>query len=148
MQELYLLREQATEPFQLKATLMPADADDLKLTYTSDNPLVATVSANGMVTPTGGYGTAVITVASSSGAENDLMGTLFMAFEYGPSDDPVSYCYFYTDGALYDAGTIEALPTAMQFFGREIRTTLRSDLPDHRARVPGQGCGGEHGSRG
>lgn len=61
-------------------------------------------------------------------AENDLMGTLFMAFEYGPSDDPVSYCYFYTDGALYDAGTIEALPTAMQFFGREIRTTLRSDL--------------------
>lgn len=57
-----------------------------------------------------------------------IMGTMFMAFEYGPSDDPVSYCYFYTSGKLYDAGTIEALPTAMQFSGREIRTTLRSDL--------------------
>lgn len=57
-----------------------------------------------------------------------VMGTLFMAFEYGPSDDPVSYCYFYTDGTLYDAGTIEALPTAMGFSGREIYTTQRSDL--------------------
>lgn len=57
-----------------------------------------------------------------------LMGTLFIASEYGPSDDPVSYCYFYSDGVLYDAGTIEALPTAMSFSGRMIETTLRSDL--------------------
>lgn len=57
-----------------------------------------------------------------------LMGTLFIASEYGPSDDPVSYCYFYSDGVLYDAGTIEALPTGMSFSGRMIETTLRSDL--------------------
>ena len=69
MTELYLLREQAQEPFQLKATQEPSDADDLKLEYTSDNPLVANVSRNGMVTPTGGYGTANITVTASSGAQ-------------------------------------------------------------------------------
>lgn len=57
-----------------------------------------------------------------------LMGTLFIASEYGPSDDPVSYFYFYSDGVLYDAGMIEALPTGMGFSGRMIETQLRSDL--------------------
>ena len=90
MQELYLLREQATEPFQLKATLTPADADDLKLTYTSDNPLVATVSANGMVTPTGGYGTAVITVASSSGAEATFTLSVVTALPETSAQDAAS----------------------------------------------------------
>lgn len=69
MTELYLLREQTAEPFQLKAVLDPEDADDLKLTYASDNPLVADVSRDGMVTPTGGYGTANITVTAASGAQ-------------------------------------------------------------------------------
>lgn len=69
MTELYLLREQTAESFQLKAMLDPEDADDLKLTYASDNPLVASVSRDGVVTPTGGYGTANITVTAASGAQ-------------------------------------------------------------------------------
>lgn len=38
-----------------------------------------------------------------------LWGTLFFVDEYGPSDDPLSYCFFYTGAQLYDVGTIPAL---------------------------------------
>ena len=44
------------------------DADDPTVTFTSDNPQVAEVSQNGLVTMTGGYGTAVITASARSGA--------------------------------------------------------------------------------
>ena len=66
--EKTLYKEEAEMPFQLKATLTPEDADDLTVTYTTDNPLVAKVSPTGLVTMTGGYGTAVITAQSASGA--------------------------------------------------------------------------------
>jgi len=68
MDEIYLLKEQTTEPFQLKATIEPFDADDRNLTYTTDNALVAQVSPKGLVTLTGGYGSATITATASSGA--------------------------------------------------------------------------------
>ena len=67
--EQTLYREQTAEPFQLKAAIVPGDADDPKLIYTSDNPLVANVSDTGLVTMTGGYGTAVISVEAASGAK-------------------------------------------------------------------------------
>ncbi|MGN0801392.1 MAG: Ig-like domain-containing protein [Candidatus Faecivicinus sp.] len=67
--EQTLYREQTAEPFQLKATIVPADADDPKLIFTTDNPLVANVSDAGLVTMTGGYGTAVISVEAASGAK-------------------------------------------------------------------------------
>lgn len=69
MTEQYLLREQTSQPFQLRAILEPADADNLSLTYQSDNSHVATVSSEGLVTLTGGYGTAVITASSANGAQ-------------------------------------------------------------------------------
>lgn len=40
-------------------------------------------------------------------------GTLFLVDEYGPSSDPLSYCYLYTGGQLYDVGTIPALSEAI-----------------------------------
>ena len=40
-------------------------------------------------------------------------GTLLMVDEYGPSDDPITYCFFYTDGTLYNVGTIPSLAEAM-----------------------------------
>ena len=40
-------------------------------------------------------------------------GTLFMANEFGPSDDPLTYCFFYTDGKLYNVGAIPSAPDAM-----------------------------------
>ena len=69
MDEIYLLREQTVEPIQLRAEVLPVDADDKLLTYTTDNDLVATVSPEGLVTPVGGYGTATITARATSGAE-------------------------------------------------------------------------------
>lgn len=66
--EQTLYKEQTSESFQLKATVIPEDADDPHLVYTTDNPLVANVSQDGLVTMTGGYGTAVISVEATSGA--------------------------------------------------------------------------------
>lgn len=62
-------------------------------------------------------------------------GTLLMPFEYGPSDDPVSYCYLYTDGTLYSLGTIEALPTSMRLNGEAIETNVRCDILGTWSRV-------------
>ena len=70
MDGLYLLRDQTGEPFQLKTVVDPADADDRRLTYESSNTQVAEVTKNGLVTLTGGYGTAVITVTAVSGAQD------------------------------------------------------------------------------
>lgn len=67
--EQTLYREQTNVPFHIRATVLPEDADPEKLTFTSDNPLVANVAEDGLVTMTGGYGTAVITVESKSGAK-------------------------------------------------------------------------------
>ena len=70
--EIYMLREQTAAPYQIKASIEPEDADDPTLDYSTDNALVATVDANGLVTMTGGYGTAVIHVAAASGAEAEF----------------------------------------------------------------------------
>ena len=67
--EVYLLREQTGDPIQLEARLSPADPDDATIAWSTNNDLVATVDANGLVTPTGGYGTAIITARAASGAE-------------------------------------------------------------------------------
>ena len=67
VEEQTLYKDQTDEPFLIRASVLPADADDRMLTFTSDNPLVATVSQNGLVTMTGGYGTAVITVEANNG---------------------------------------------------------------------------------
>lgn len=67
-QEIYLLKEQAATPIQLHWSIAPVDADDPTVRFTSNNEQVATVSPEGLVRMTGGYGTAVITAASESGA--------------------------------------------------------------------------------
>ena len=56
-------------PIQLEAELIPADADDKRLTWSADNDLVATVNQRGLVELVGGYGTATITVKAASGAQ-------------------------------------------------------------------------------
>ena len=67
--EVWLLREQANKPIQLKARISPADPDDPTITWLTSNDLVATVDENGLVTPANRYGTAVITARAASGAE-------------------------------------------------------------------------------
>ncbi len=69
LDQLYVLREQTVMPIQLEAEILPADADDTRLTWTADNDLVATVNQRGRVTLVGGYGTAVITAKNKSGAQ-------------------------------------------------------------------------------
>lgn len=67
--EVWLLREDADKPIQLTAAISPEDPDDPTIEWLTSNDLVAGVDQNGLVTPTGGYGTAVITARAASGAE-------------------------------------------------------------------------------
>ena len=67
--EAWLLREDASKPIPLTAEITPDDPDDPTLTWSTSNDLLATFDPNGVVTPTGGYGTAVITARAASGAE-------------------------------------------------------------------------------
>ena len=58
-----------------------------------------------------------------------IYATLFMVSEYGPSDDPYTYCYLFTDGVLENVGNIPAL--AKEFAVDEngmISTTVRTDM--------------------
>lgn len=68
-EEIYMLRSAAGNPIQLIATITPEDPDDPTITWTTSNDLVAQVDENGLVTMTGGYGTATITARAASGAE-------------------------------------------------------------------------------
>lgn len=68
-EEVYLLREEASKPIQLRLRTLPEDADNSNITFTTNNTQVANVSEEGLVTMTGGYGTAVITVHAEGGAE-------------------------------------------------------------------------------
>lgn len=60
-------QDQDLKPFLFRTTILPEDADDKTLTFTSDNELVAKVSSKGLVTLTGGCGTAVITATAKNG---------------------------------------------------------------------------------
>lgn len=66
--EIHLSREETVTPIQLMATLTPSDPDDDGLTFETNNPQVAYVDSNGLITMTGAYGTAIITATASSGA--------------------------------------------------------------------------------
>lgn len=55
---------------QLAAVVAPASAYNKKVTYTSSAPLIATVSATGLVTAVS-VGTATITVTTASNAKTD-----------------------------------------------------------------------------
>lgn len=59
------------ETLQLTATVTPDNAADKSVTWSSDNPLVATVDANGQVTAVSN-GTAVITVTSGDGGKTAI----------------------------------------------------------------------------
>lgn len=67
-EEIDLLPEQAKAPIQLKWVVDPVDADDRSVIFTSNNLQVAAVNKDGLVSMTGGYGTAVITATAASGA--------------------------------------------------------------------------------
>ncbi len=85
LHQMYVLREDTVMPIHLEAELVPADADDTRLTWTADNDLVATVNSRGLVELVGGYGTATITVRSSSGAEDRFVVSVVSELPEGAS---------------------------------------------------------------
>ena len=67
--EKYLLREETDRPIQIIWDVEPKDADDPSIVFTTSNDQVAEVDAGGLITLTGGYGTAVITLTAASGVQ-------------------------------------------------------------------------------
>ena len=60
---------QEGETAQLSATILPTDATNKNISYTSSNELVATVNSSGLITAKG-FGTAIIYVTSEDGYSN------------------------------------------------------------------------------
>ena len=55
--------------------------------------------------------------------------TLIMPYEYGPSDDPITYMFMYRDGVLYNLGLVPALPETIEFDENgDFSTTIRARL--------------------
>ena len=67
--EIYMLPGATGRPIQLIAQIRPTDPDDPTITWLTSNDLIANVDANGLVTMTGAFGTAIITARAVSGAE-------------------------------------------------------------------------------
>lgn len=88
--EMTLLKEQTGEAIYLHYSIDPSDADDPAVYFASDNTQVAQVSADGVVTLTGGYGTAVITAWNASGAMDTFTVNVVVALPEETDDaDPM-----------------------------------------------------------
>ena len=72
------------DPFSLNATVLPANATNPVITYTSSDPTVASVDETGRVTPLKG-GTAVITVAATDGSGVEATCNVTVSSEYNMS---------------------------------------------------------------
>lgn len=79
----------AWETFQLEATITPADAWDQRVTWSSSNTSVATVSSNWLVTYVGD-GNATITVTTNDGWYTATCSVECISFV------PVDTCFWYT----------------------------------------------------
>lgn len=101
-EEVYLLREDTGAPIQLAWVISPLDVDDPSVYFSSDNEQVAQVSKDGLVTMTGGYGTAVITAYSESGASANFTVNVVTQL---PQADPTAAA---TDGGAYADDAAEA----------------------------------------
>ena len=104
--EVYLLKEDAGTPIQLKWVIAPVDADDPTVHFTSDNTQVATVSKSGLVSMTGGYGTAVITASADSGAKASFIVNVVTVLPEEPAEEayaeePDSDEELYYEGDIY-----------------------------------------------
>ena len=66
----------------------------------------------------------------SYGTDAGYYAALFMVPEYGPSDDPWTYCYLYESDGLIDVGAIPALPRSMTAdpMTGMITTQVRADM--------------------
>ena len=111
--EVTLLKEQTGDPIRLTYTIDPADADDPKVYFASDNQQAAQVSADGVVTLTGGYGTAVITAWNASGAMDTFTVNVVVALpeDTGDTDPMDEFTDADTAQAEPDRGSIEDLET-------------------------------------
>ena len=68
--ERTLSLEEAGQPLRLTAQVLPEDAEDRSVTFSSDNEVLATVDAGGIVTFTGANGTATITAETENGLKD------------------------------------------------------------------------------
>jgi|GEM_PF-6516612 len=98
-----------TEAFHFESSLDEYDDGSFSLTVanttvTQDNCVFLANAVYAMRIGWTGY---------ASVDDGGYYATLFMVPEYGPSEDPYTYCYLYVDGGLLSVGEIPALPMNM-----------------------------------
>lgn len=117
--EVYLLKEETANPIQLHWVVDPVDADDPTVRFESDNTQVALVSDTGLVTLTGGYGTAVIRAHNRSGAQAIFtVNVVTQLPEQTPAEE------FAAEAAAFEAETQAYSEYGEDYnFGQEIDTS-------------------------
>lgn len=86
--EVYMLPEDSKTPIQLHWVIDPVDADDPSVIFTSNNTQVANVTSEGLVSMTGGYGTAIITASAPSGAAATFTVNVVTELPKEPETEP------------------------------------------------------------
>jgi len=119
--ELYLLKEDVGRPIRLTAKIRPADPDDPTITWETSNDLVANVNADGLVTMTGGYGTAVITARAASGAEAHFTVSLVTQLPEPEPEEPEAEA---PDATAPDAAAPTEEPEAETFSFSDIGSNV------------------------
>ncbi len=116
--EVYLLPEDAGEPIQLHCVYAPVDPDDPTIIFASDNEQVATVTKDGLVEMTGGYGTAVITATAASGVRAEFVVNVVTQLpeeEAAPATEPPENAAPYEEiyRQMHPETVVEVTPTPL-----------------------------------
>lgn len=82
---------------ELRYTILPEEATDMSVTWTTSDPSVATVDENGIVTAVN-YGTAIITVRTNDGQYEDTCTVVVLTQKEGELRDKLYKFYHDTDG--------------------------------------------------
>jgi uncharacterized protein YjdB len=96
--------------FQINAEVLPEDADEKALEWTSSNEKVAIVGKDGVVTPVG-YGSAAITAKATDGSEVTQEMPVYVAVPATGIEllTPLSEKILHIDGATRESFRLEAL---------------------------------------
>ncbi len=90
---------EAGETYKINASVVPSDAENKKLTYSSSDTAIVTVDANGVVTAVG-YGIAYVTVTSDDGNYSETFYAVFNKPTPPQTEDSTFVSKVVTDGEV------------------------------------------------
>jgi uncharacterized repeat protein (TIGR02543 family) len=112
----------STAPFQLTSVVLPADASNPTLSWSSLDPSIATVSSSGQVTLTGDFGTTAIKAETTDGS--GVTGYYYI--EVAATNPYDGFSDFETSAAPFGGSTSSYQSSKMLYFNQEGQSGGRS----------------------